>query len=358
MFLGSGLVAIAGAGAYAACRDMGSMEDYNASLAQSRALLTAAPETRDLIRYASLAANSHNTQPWRFKLHQNGIGIFPDMTRRLAAVDPDNHHLFASLGCAAENLAIASAMRGKPGELRFDPLGGGAGSFAFGNAAPAEPALFGAIPTRQSTRGDFDGRLVSAGDLAALARAAAVPGVDLVLITERAQIDRVRDLVIAGNSAQMADPAFLKELKTWLRFSPRQAARMADGLFSATSGNPALPAWLGPIALDFMFKANTENGKYVRHINSSAGIAVFVAHKSDTEHWFLAGRACQRFALQATALGLKHAFINQPVEVPGLRPELAALVGMSGRRPDIVMRFGYGPALPYSARRPVSAVLA
>lgn len=40
-----------------------------------------------------------------------------------------------------------------------------------------------------------------------------------------------------------------------------------------------------------------------------------------------------------------------------MRPELAALVGMPGRRPDIVMRFGHGPLLPYSARRPVAAVL-
>jgi hypothetical protein len=71
----------------------------------------------------------------------------------------------------------------------------------------------------------------------------------------------------------------------------------------------------------------------------------------------LAGRACQRFALQATALGLKHAFINQPVEVASLRPEMATLVGLPGRRPDIVMRFGYGPALPFSARRPVASVI-
>jgi hypothetical protein len=61
--------------------------------------------------------------------------------------------------------------------------------------------------------------------------------------------------------------------------------------------------------------------------------------------------------LQATARGLKQAFINQPVEVAALRPQLASLVGMAGRRPDIVMRFGYGPALPFSPRRPASAVV-
>ena len=344
--------------AYLGLHGMGSMTAYTAAAAETRAVLAEAPETRDLVRYATLAANSHNTQPWRFSSTQGGIAIRPDLTRRLDAVDPDNHHLFASLGCAAENLAIASAMRGKPGRLSFSPLQGGSVSFAFGAGATAEPALFDAIPERQSTRGDFDGRPVSAADLAVLAAAAAIPGVDLVLITERAQIDRVRDLVIAGNSAQLEDPEFRRELKAWLRFSPRQALETGDGLFSATTGNPAIPAWLGPLLMDFILTADSENAKYARQIATSAGIAVFVAETSDPEHWVLAGRACQRFALQATALGLKHAFINQPVEVPGLRPDLAALAGMPGRRPDLVMRFGYGDPLPYSARRPVDAVLA
>ncbi len=356
---GSGIVALAGAGAaYSIFQRMGSMEDYNASVAATRAVLKDAPETRELVRYATLAANSHNTQPWQFKASQSGIDILPDLTRSLVAVDPDNHHLFASLGCAAENLAIATAMLGKSAELSFNPLNGGAVSVFFGNASRGEPALFDAIPKRQSTRGDFNGRPVSASDLTALAVAASVPGVDLVLITERAQINTVRDLVIAGNSAQMADPDFMRELKTWLRFSPRQAMETGDGLFSALSGNPALPDWLGPIMLDIVFKAAAENDKYARQMASSAGVAVFIAQKADPEHWVLAGRACQRFALQATALGLKHAFINQPVEVAGLRPELAALVGTPGQRPDIVMRFGYGPALPFSVRRPVEAVLA
>ena len=108
---------------------------------------------------------------------------------------------------------------------------------------------------------------------------------------------------------------------------------------------------------DRMFNVDTENEKYARQIQSSGGLAVFVGARDDQEHWVQAGRACQRFALQATALGLKHAFIDQPVEVAGLRPELAALVGLPGRRPDIVMRFGLGPTLPFSARRPVAAVL-
>jgi nitroreductase len=359
LLLGGGALALAGAGAvYAAVRGMGSLDEYEASVAASRAALRQAPELRDLVRFATLAASGHNTQPWTFRVGANRIDILPDFSRRTPVVDPDDHHLFVSLGCAAENLALAAAARGRPGDLHFDPSNNGAVAVALRSGPPIESALFDAIPRRQSSRTVYDGRPVSAADLHTLAEAAAGPGVDLVLITERAQIDRIRDLVIAGNSAQLADKAFLRELKSWLRFSPRQAANLGDGLFSASSGSPTLPAWLGPQMFDWMFKADAENDKYARQIASTSGIAVFVAQKEDREHWVLAGRACQRFALQATALGIRHAFINQPVEIPALRPDLAALVGMPGRRPDLVMRFGTGPTLPYSARRPVGAVLA
>ncbi len=229
--------------------------------------------------------------------------------------------------------------------------------FELKNGSANPSPLFDAIPKRQSSRDDYDGKPVSSADLQALTAAASIPGVDLVLITDRQQIEQVRDLVIAGNSSQMSDGAFVRELRSWMRFSPRQALRTGDGLFTATSGNPIMPAWLGPAVFNLAFEAHTENDKYARQIASSAGIAVFVAQNEDHEHWVLAGRAAQRFALQATALGLKCAFLNQPVEVADLRPALANLIGLPDRRPDLVMRYGHGPILPYSARRPVDAAM-
>lgn len=358
LLLGGGALGLAGAGAvYAAFRGMGSAEAYEAAAATTRAALRQTPEIRDCVRFATLAASGHNTQPWTFHIGTNRIDIRPDFSRRTPVVDPDDHHLFVSLGCAAENLALAAGARGFPGELRFDPANDGAVVLAFGGGPAAASPLLDAIPARRSSRTAYDGTPVSAAGLRSLAAAAAVPGVDLVLIDDRSQIGRIGDLVVAGNSAQVADRAFIAELKRWLRFSPRQAVETGDGLFSASTGNPTLPSWLGPPLFDLMFDAAAENDKYARHIASSSGIAVFAARKEDPEHWVLAGRACQRFALQATALGLAHAFVNQPVEVARLRPALADLIGLPGRRPDLVMRFGRGPALPWSARRPVEAVL-
>lgn len=359
LLIGGGVVVAGGAGAaWIGTRNMGSMGEYDASVARLRSILSAQPALTDLVRYATLAPNGHNTQPWRFRFSKGQIEILPDVSRRTPVVDPDDHHLFVSLGGAAENLALAGAARGRPGEIAFKPGGPGGLAFDYGEAPPVSSALFDAIPARQSTRADYDGRSVSAADLNALAMAAQMSGVDVVLITDRPQINQMRDLVIQGNTMQLADAAFVRELKTWIRFNPRQAMTSGDGLFSVASGNPPLPTWLGSTMFDATFKPKAENDKYARQLDTSAGIAVFVGERDDREHWTRVGRSSQRFALQATALGLKCSYLNQPVEVTALRPELAVLVGLPGRRPDLVMRFGYGPALPYSVRRPVAAVLA
>ena len=333
------------------------MEEYNAAVAASRAALSEKPSLRELVRSAVLAPNGHNTQPWRFRVAASRIDILPDPSRRTPVVDPDDHHVFVSIGAAAENLALGAAARGQQGEVVFDNTGAGAAGMVVVKGPVRSSPLFEAIPRRQSTRADYDGRQLSTAELNQLVAAATVPGVDMVLITDPAKMRHITDLVVTGNTAQMTDAAFLTELKRWLRFNPHAALATRDGLFSAASGSPVLPSWLGPMMFDRFAGVAHENEKYVRQLRSSAGIAVFVGARADAEHWVQVGRACQRFALQATALGLKQAFVNQPVEVASLRPELASLVGMPGRRPDIVMRFGRGLPLPFSARRPVEDVL-
>ena len=105
------------------------------------------------------------------------------------------------------------------------------------------------------------------------------------------------------------------------------------------------------------FTKEAENDKYRDHIRSSAGIAVFIGNGNDPEHWVKVGRSFQRFALQATALDIRTGHINQPVEVPAVRTQFADWLGMSGRRPDLVIRFGRGPVLPISLRRKPDQVI-
>jgi len=355
VLIGSAGALAAGAGlAAASFARMGTPKAYAEAMETVRAPLGPDRSLLDLVRFATLAPSGHNTQPWRFRIADHEIRISPDLSRRTPVVDPDDHHLYASLGCAAENLVQAAPAQGRAAEARFD---GKAVVVDLTSGVPSPSPLFGAIPRRQSTRAAYDGRAVPTADLARLRQAAEQPGVDVALITDRAAIARVRDLILAGNSLQMSDPAFVAELKHWMRFNPREALARGDGLYSAASGNPILPTWLGAPLFDLVFQAKAENEKYSRHLAASSGVVVFVGARADPEHWVRVGQACQRFALQATALGLKLAFVNQPVEAASLRDDLAALVGAPGRRPDLVLRFGYGPSLPPSPRRPVGAVV-
>jgi hypothetical protein len=75
---------------------------------------------RELVRYATLAPSSHNTRCWKFGLNNQSVSIQPDYQRRCPIVDPDDHHLFISLGCAAENLIQASTAMGFRGEALFN----------------------------------------------------------------------------------------------------------------------------------------------------------------------------------------------------------------------------------------------
>lgn len=327
---------------------------YDEAARAARAPLQAAPRDRELVRFATLAANSHNTQPWTFTSRGNSIVICPDFGRRCPAVDPDDHHLFVSLGCAAENLVLAAAALGWRAHPRVD---GDRIVMELEAAPPARSALTEAITLRQSTRANFDGRSASPDTLRPLESACREHGVSAIMLTERAKLSKVGDYVIAGNTVQMRDKAFMDELAEWLRFSERDAVATMDGLAARASGNPELPAWIARRLLKFVLTENGENRKCREQIESSAGIVVLAADANDRAGWIAAGRACQRFGLQATAVGLKYAFINQPVEVPALRPQFAAFLGLGERRPDIVMRFGAGPDLPKSLRRTPEQVM-
>ena len=311
----------------------------------------------ELVRYATLAPSSHNTQCWKFRIDDAAISILPDVSRRCPAVDPDDHHLFVSLGCAAENLMQAALANGLMGHASVDAAAGNALRISLEATRAVASSLFHAIPERQSTRAEYDGKPLTRQELELLEQAGAGSGVRLILLTGREAMEKVLDYVVQGNTAQMNDRAFVEELKTWIRFSGAEAVRTGDGLYSASSGNPSLPTWLGTLLFDFVFTPQGENDKYAKHLRSSAGIAVFVADDAGPAQWVNVGRSFERFALQSAALGIRTAFLNQPVEVPALRPQFAAFLGVGNRRPDLVLRFGRGPRLPPSLRRPVQAVL-
>jgi hypothetical protein len=337
---------------YTACT-ANDKDSYGATLSALRGPLRESAEhgllQRELVRCATLAANGHNTQPWKFVLSPGAIALRPDLTRRTPVVDPDEHHLWVSLGCATENLVLAAAAL-----VAFGPQGA---QVSLDDTTPVRSLLVNAIFQRQCTRAEYDGRPMPSDVLRELERAAARGGVRMLMLTEPAKIEGVLDYVTQGSSAQIRSSAFVNELKSWIRFNEADALATGDGLFSRLTGNPTLPRSLANVLFSRLLSEKSENDKCARQLRSSAGVAVFVGERAGPASWFEVGRAYERFALTATVLGVRTAFVNQPVEVPFVRTQFGQWLGLGSQRPDLVVRFGHGPQLPYSLRRPLADVI-
>jgi hypothetical protein len=341
---------------------MASTGDYDKAASHIRRAGTSRADgvldPRELVRYATLAASSHNTQPWRFRIEKDAITILPDFSRRCPVVDPDDSHLFKSLGCAAENLALAAAAQGFSADVRFDADQDGVVVRLSRDPSMRATELHRAITRRQCTKAAYDGTPLKTSDLELLERAGEGRNVRAVMLLSTEQKGVIIDYVARGDAAQLADRAFRDELVSWLRFNPGEALRTGDGLAGRTSGQPAVPGWLAKRVIGLVLTAKGQARTDAANITSSAGVAVFVSCQDDRAAWVEAGRAYERFALQATALNIRTAFINQPIEVRPLRPQFESWLNLRGEHALLMARFGHGPEAPFSLRRPVDDVIA
>jgi hypothetical protein len=308
-----------------------------------------------LVQYATLAANGHNTQPWKFAIRENAIEIHPDTSRRLPVVDPHDRELWMSLGCALENLLVAARASGYAAETTYPEQ---ADFIHIGLAAdtPQASPLFNAIPLRQNTRSAYDGRLIKNEDLEQLQALPLEPGVTLQFATNPAAMETFLEYINLGNLAQYADSAFVDELIDWLRFNKKEALASLDGLYSACSGNPQVPRWLGQLFVAGtkpQQQADADAAKF-----RTSPVAVVVASESDDRvSWVRTGQVYERLALKMTSLNIKSALLNQPIEVSTLREQFQSALGLGSALPQLLVRFGYADSMPKSLRRPVDAVL-
>ncbi len=312
-------------------------------------------QLQELVRYATLAANGHNTQPWTFSINDNAVDIYPDYTRWLPVVDPNDRELWISLGCALENLLIAARAVGYAAEVTYP----GTNDFIrvdLTKDTVQASKLFDVIPVRQNTRSEYNGQPIKTNDVEQMQRVGLEPGVTLHFVTQRNELEKVLEYVNQGNVNQYADKAFVDELIRWLRFNKREALASLDGLYSRSSGNPEVPRWLGQMFVSGT-KPQQQADADAKKLRSSAGAVIIASQGDDKTTWVRTGQVYERVALTLTSLDIKSAFLNQPIEVTELRSQFQSAMGLGASLPQLLVRFGYTDAMPRSLRRPVEQVL-
>jgi nitroreductase len=311
---------------------------------------------RFLLGYAILAPSSHNTQPWLFRLRGTGLDLLADRRRALHVVDPRDRALVISCGAALGNLRVAAEALGEaldvtllPDPAQPDLL---AHVEARGPCAPHHHALLHAITARRTTRRAFSAETLPQAMLDITAEAA--QGATLHWRTEAAARHAIAELVAEGDRTQMGDPGFRAELAAWVR-SRRAASR--DGMSGHAFGMPDMLSFVGALAIRSFDMGAGQAARDRALADGSPALGVFTTAGDTPRDWMAVGEALERTLLTMTAAHIAHSYLNQPIEVPALRPRLADLLGTL-EHPQILIRAGHGPAPEPSVRRPVAAVLA
>jgi len=318
----------------------------------------ATPLLRRAVADAILAPSSHNTQPWRFRIHDGAIELYADWSRHLPVIDADGRQLVMSCGAALFNLRASIRAGGRRDEVELFPDPTDTTLLArisVGEPVPPTPLdlrLAEAIPERRTYRQPFAVRPVSSALADDLARMAAREGVWMVRLVP-AQKHAIATAVAEADRRQFAQPAYRRELARWLVPS---GSRRRDGIpFARKEYGSA-----SPLAIALRVRSKDLGADFGQRetelIRNAPVVVVLGTDRDDQDDWLACGEALEAVLLRATSIGLTASYLNQVLEVPDLRQRIASLVRPRGR-PQLILRLGYGRPEPPTPRRPISDVL-
>lgn len=312
-----------------------------------------------LLGYAILAPSGHNSQPWRFRINAMDVELFADRHRALPVVDPQQRELTISCGAALFNLRVAAEYFGHLCHVELLPEPQEADLLArfhlglAGETRSEDILMFHAITQRRTNRQPFRDEPVPEALLESLAEAAREEGAWLHILRDAASRQAVADLVAEADRVQWADRRFREELARWVRTRPEEAR---DGLLVQEMGVKDWLAFLGPALIRTFDRGGGQAAKDEEIALHSPVLAVLGTDKDDVVSWLAAGQALQNVLLRARVEEIWASYLNQPIEVESLRPQLAAAVGTDGC-PQILMRMGYGADVAPAPRRTIQEVV-
>ena len=307
------------------------------------------PVVEAILEAATHAPSSHNTQPWHFRVKDQTVHLLADRTRALPVNDPDDRELTISCGCALHHLRVAAAGIGYTATLQPLPTPADPDLLAIvelspnGGISSAEADLDNCIDTRRTYRKRFEPTQIADNILDELAAAAAAEGAGFSVLSLEAQRTDAAALVAEGDAILWHNPSWRRELAAWMH--PR---RTLDGL--------TVPWLVAPFeqAVVRSFDMGGGVGARDRQIADESPVLAAILSPGDSPaDWLRAGQALSRVLLQACLHGIQASYLNQPIQVPALRPKLQHLIGRPGF-PQILLRLGYPiDEIPPTPRRHV-----
>lgn len=315
----------------------------------------------DVLRYAILAPNPHNRQPWLIRLvGADQVELTCDLAKRLPETDPFDRQIIMGFGTFIELTRIAAAERGYAVDILPFPDGAPqprldarpVARLVFRkDASVARDPLFAAITQRHTNRNLYDPTPPTPRQLAMVGQQDAVTSADPKLIAQ------VRTLAVRAMTTETVTHRTFMESVNVMRIGADEMDATPDGL---PIGGPLVEGLHALGMLDQAQLADPSTSSFkmgLKQVQDSCGsvpAVVWIATPGNSRAEQLdAGRRYVRAQLRATTLGLwMHPLSQALQEYPEMAEDYArvhAMFGLSGsQRLQMLARIGIaaptGPA--------------
>jgi hypothetical protein len=335
-----------------------------------------------VIHTAVLAANAHDTQPWRFQIGSDRIDVYADGDRHLGAMDPFRREMHLSLGCALENAVLIARSLGYTADLRTcggQLQEGGVrdeerhvASIGLRQQRADVSPLAAAIPHRHTNRSPYQGdRSIPIDMLQQLDSLASGAGPRLIWITDPAARHDFAAATIAATETIVADSVMIADSDRWFRATDAEIDLHRDGPTLYCAGLSPLvlfgARWM-PVSTQSAHRHWIDQTRDAQLGSHPVIGLIAVKDLYDRDGALRAGQLWQRLQLQGTLLGLGMQPLNQLPECVDRGRQLGrapisrkTLVGFSGDadwHPTFAFRVGW-PTRPgvASPRRSLASVM-
>jgi hypothetical protein len=281
------------------------------------------------------APNSHNTQPWKFRiLSDSSFELYADGERQLLPIDPLNRQLYHTQGTFLEFASLAANILGYEMEIQYFPKGE-VKSSQFNQYPIAKITiltknsnlqnendlkLFSALPKRQMNRGKYEGEYLTEQDVLKINGLSSPKVCSLVYGLGKEKVDDLLPIFKDSFASEISYPSKNDVSRFWFRISKEAIYTKRDGITLEGNGLTQPILW---IAKTFFMDMSPEgwnsesslkqsNDSFSDSISTSKGLVFFVTKGSDTAiDWLNVGRDFARFTLAAAKEGFAFHTMNQ-----------------------------------------------
>ena len=317
-----------------------------------------------IIYYASLAGNSHNTQPWYVYVESDSLlFIKADFSRKFQIVDPDACGLFISLGAFIENLQLAAASLGYKAEVRITAKHKNDSNVAtiYLSESQKNGYNLSQIENRRTLRTPFHNTEISKEHLNNLFDNSKSEIFYFSSSSEEGKY--IAEQTLAAYTQQAQDDQAKQELANWMRFSNSDVEKHRDGL---TTSGMGITGFGGFFVRNFYKPEDSMKDSFIKtgiektkeQIENCGGWLVIIQNEDSPESWIKTGRLYQRLNLVCRDLMIGFHPMNQMIEEENFEEKANERLSQSGVI-QFIARVGYVDEYPpaNSVRRSVKEII-